>query len=199
MNPCHGRRLRLAGMLVLALLLGGCAAWSPPSATLPARDSLADFALQGRFSLRHEDKNYSGSLRWQHLRGRNDVLLSSPFGQGLAEIVSGEGGAQLTLSDGQVYAADDTETLTQQVLGYPLPLALLTDWVRGRAGVGQAERDGLGRLLRLRQAGWNIEYGYENDDAQAPPSRIFAQREGAMDLRLRIDEWQRLSPEEARP
>lgn len=186
-------------MLILLGLLGGCAGWSTSSASAPPRDSLDDFSLDGRFSLRHEDKSYSGRLSWRHQGVGNKVLLSSPFGQGLAEIVTGSRGAQLTLSDGQVFAADDTETLTQQVLGYPLPLALLTDWVRGRAGAGQAERDGLGRLVRLRQAGWSIEYGYENDDLQAPPSRIFAQRDGGMDLRLRIDEWRRLLPGEAQP
>jgi outer membrane lipoprotein LolB len=180
-------------------VLGGCAAWSPSSVKAPPRDSLADFSLQGRFSLRHEDKNYSGRLSWRHQGISNEVLLSSPFGQGMAEIVTGASGAQLTMSDGQVFAAEDTETLTQQVLGYPLPLTLLTDWVRGRAGAGQAERDGFGRLVRLRQAGWSIEYGYENDDVQAPPSRIFAQREGGMDLRLRIDEWRRLLPGVAQP
>lgn len=186
-------------MLLLAGLLGGCAAWSTSSASAPPRDSLADFSLQGRFSLRHEDKNYSGRLSWRHQGVSNEVLLSSPFGQGMAEIVTGAGGAQLTMSDGQVFAAEDTETLTQQVLGYPLPLTLLTDWVRGRAVAGQAEQDDFGRLLHLRQAGWSIDYGYDSDDAQAPPSRIFAQRDGGMDLRLRIDEWRRLSPGEATP
>ena len=48
----------------------------------------------------------------------DEVLLSSPFGQGLAEIVSNERGARLTLSDGKVYEATGAETLTKQVINH---------------------------------------------------------------------------------
>ncbi len=199
MLPACRRVLCLAVSGVLALLLAGCAGFPASSESVPARDSLADFSLEGRFSLRHEEKNYSGRLRWRHLGQSNEVLLSSPFGQGMAEIVANESGARLTMGDGQVYVAKDAETLTQEVLGYPLPLTLLTDWVRGRAGAGEIVRDAFGRLLRVQHAGWSIDYGYENDDAQAPPNRIFAQRAGGSDLRLRIDEWRRLSNGESTP
>lgn len=186
---------RLVAGILSVMALVGCATLRAPGSTLesvPPRDTLADFSLEGRFSLRHEDKNYSGRLSWRHVGASNEVLLSSPFGQGLAEIVTGEDGARLTTSEGRVYQAETTETLTQQVLGYPLPLALLTDWIRGRAAGGHAEHDAFGRLAHVRQDGWNIDYSYDNDDAQAPPSRIFAQRGGDFDLRLRVDEWRRL-------
>jgi len=178
------------------LLISGCASLSPtPTGIAPAREALDAFSLEGRFSLRQENKNYSGKMSWRHQGADNTLLLSSPFGQGMAEITTRANGAQLTTSDGKLYTAADTETLTQQVLGYPLPLTQLTDWVRGRDDApGLSERDTFGRPLRLSHEGWRIEYGYEGDDPAAAPSRIFAERTGGLELRLKIDEWTSLTP-----
>jgi outer membrane lipoprotein LolB len=189
-------RSRLAWLSLAVLFLSGCASFPPaPTSAAPAREALDAFSLEGRFSLRHENKNYSGKMSWRHQGADNTLLLSSPFGQGMAEITTRENGAQLTTSDGKLYTAADAETLTRQVLGYPLPLAQLTDWVRGRDDApGLAERDAFGRPLRLRDQGWRIEYGYEGDNPAAAPSRIFAEGVGGLELRLKIDEWTSLAP-----
>jgi len=187
---------RCIGFVLATAFIGGCAVVpSTPGVAPPARATLDAFTLEGRFSLRHENKNYSGRLSWRHQGPDNTLLLSSPFGQGMAEITTHADGAQLTTSDGKLYTAVDAETLTRDVLGYPLPLAQLTDWVRGRDGApGVAERDPQGRPSRLRYEDWRIEYAYEGDDPQAPPSRIFADRAGGFELRLKIDEWNSLTP-----
>ena len=180
---------RIAWRLLAVLLVAGCAALppSPGSLAVARRDAIDDFSLEARFSLRHEDQNYSGRLSWRHSGGDDELLLASPFGQGIAQLISDPRGARLTMSDGQVYTAEDGAALTRQVLGYPLPVAQLADWVRGRGAA--IETDPRGRPLRLRQDGWNIAYDYDSDDAQAPPSRIVAQRDDGAELRLRIDEW----------
>lgn len=184
----------IAALVVAAMLLtglGGCAALQPlGEATRIERGASRPFSLEGRFSLRYEEKNYSGRLSWRHVGASNTVLLASPFGQGIAEITTGENEARLTASDGRVYTARDAETLTRDVLGYPLPLALLTDWVQARGTTSaDAELDSRGRPLRLRHEDWRIEYGYDGDDPQAPPTRVFAERADGVELRLRIDEW----------
>jgi outer membrane lipoprotein LolB len=195
---CRGAGGLLAAV-VCAVLLAACAALpAPPAATSAARAVPSAFALEGRFSLRHEERNYSGHLSWRHAGVNNEVLLSSPFGQGIAQVTTGDSGARLTTSDGRVFAAADAETLTQQVLGYPLPLAALSDWVRGRgAAAGSAELDAYGRTLRLRHDGWRIDYAYDGDDPQALPARLFAERAGGLELRLRIDEWNDDPPNDA--
>ena len=190
------RAWRAAAALFFALILAGCAGMATiPEPTL-ARDTLDDFMLEGRFSLRQEEKSYSGKLSWRHASGRDELLLSSPLGQGVAEITADADEARLTTSDGKAYSAADAQTLTENVLGYRLPLALLTDWVRGRGmdDATKVERDEYGRPLRLRHEEWRIEYGYDSDAPSAPPGRLFAEREGSFELRLRIDEWTRLPP-----
>lgn len=186
---------RVFGVMLAASCLGACTTLLPPAedGRLPQRDQIQSFALEGRFSLRHEDKSYAGRLSWRHAADKDELLLASPFGQGMAEIISDAAGARLTGSDGQSHVAVDAETLTQQVLGYPLPLTHLTDWVRGRGPTGHFDTtDNFGRPLRLRQDLWRIDYEYDSDDPQALPGRLFVQREGGLELRLRIDEWRRL-------
>lgn len=179
-----------------AILLVGCATplVAPRDAAGPARDTLDAFAIEGRFTLRQPQTSYSGRLSWRHAGATaaggegDEVLLASPFGQGIAQISASAAGAQLVTSDGKVYAASDSEQLTRDVLGYPLPLAQLADWLRGRGG-GDFTRDAAGRPLRLLNADWRIDYEYDSDDAQALPARLFAQRADGVELRLRIDEW----------
>lgn len=191
-------------VLVFALLLAGCAATLPrPDGARLSGDQLDAFSLEGRFSLRQDERNHSGRLSWKHSGAGDELLLASPFGQGIAEIVVNADTATLTTNDGKTYSAADVPTLTEQILGYRLPLALLTDWVRGRnADAEVVERDAHGRALRLRHEDWRIEYGYDGDDPQAPPGRLFAERAGALgtfELRLRIDEWSTLKTPESQP
>lgn len=192
---------RTIALLLCASFLASCAELPPsPGAASPKRSELLAFSLEGRFSLHHDDTNYSGRLRWRHDGVNNELLLVSPFGQGIAEIVTSDHGAQLTTSDGKAYLAADAETLTAQVLGYTLPLEKLTDWVRARGDAdGVAERDGQGRPLRLRHEDWRVDYGYAGDDPDALPDRIFAERMGGFELRLRIDEWSSLQPTDNKP
>lgn len=187
--------LRVA-LLLSVLLLVGCAAL--PTTSL--RGDADSFALEGRFSLRQDDRNYSGRLSWRHTDAGDELLLASPFGQGIAGITANGEAATLTTSDGKTYSAPDVPTLTEGVLGYRLPLALLIDWVRGHNPQGEVvERDAQGRPLRLRHEDWRIEYGYDGDDPRALPGRLFAERLGAFELRLRIDEWINVSPKETAP
>ena len=194
--PCYFRRaLTRIVIVVFASLLAGCAAL-PTSAPGPAalsRNALDDFVIEGRFSLRQDEQSHSGRLRWKHAGRSDEDLLASPFGQGVAEIVADARSALLTTSDGKTYSAMDAESLTEQVLGYRLPLSLLADWVRGRlAPESIAERDALGRPIAMRHEDWRVDYEYDSDAPDALPGRLFAERIGVFELRLRIDEWTRL-------
>ncbi len=191
--------MKQAALLWAVLLFSGCASLSETPLGAPPRESLDSFALDGRFSLYQTDKSYSGRLSWKQRGGDGEILLSSPFGQGIAEIVSDARGARMTTADGKTYAAPDAETLTREVLGYALPLAQLADWVRARPGAGEVRRDDFGRPLNLRLGAWIIDYEYADRDPQSPPRRIDARRANDFELRLFVDAWQSLPAEEKSP
>lgn len=163
-------------------LLAGCAQL-PPS---PAGDF--EFELKGRFAARYRGEGASGVLAWRHRASTDEMLLSSPFGQGLARVLREGEAVTLIAGDNKRYEAADAETLTEQVLGFRVPLRGLADWVRARAagGAPAASQYGQdGRLLVLEQHGWRIEYaGYED----GRPTRLKLIYPG-LELRLAIGEW----------
>ncbi len=168
---------------VVAALLGAACAELPQ-----ASDAGFEFELSGRFAARYRDEAASGLLSWRHQAGRDDLLLSSPFGQGLARISRDGETVTLVAGDDKRYSAADAETLTEQVLGFRLPLRGLADWVRARPATdapAKAEYAQDGRLLSLEQHGWRIEYSnYEG----ARPTRLKLSYPG-LELRLAINEW----------
>jgi len=154
-----------------------------------------EFELTGRIAMRYGEGGSSGNLAWRHARHDDEMLITSPLGLGIARITRQGDAVTVTASDGRIYQARDAETLTEEVLGFRLPLAGLADWVRGRAAPGPAEhtRDAQGRLTRLVQDGWSIDYlAYAPDGAL--PSRLRLTYPG-LELRLAIGEW-RLPPEQ---
>jgi len=174
-----------------ALLLNACSVLPEAPRQLATLDHADSFAILGRFSLTHAEKNYVGRLSWQHDGPNDTLLLSSPLGQALAEIVSDAAGARMTQSNGQSHTADSATQLIESLLGYPLPLDKLVDWLRGSAARdGQRRYDALGRVQSIQDAAWRIDYEYDTDDKHALPARLFVDRADGLRLRLRIEQWE---------
>ena len=176
--------VRLLCAATLALLLAACAA---PGLLFPAAD--AEFELAGRIAVRYRDDAGSGNITWRHGVRSDEMLLTSPFGQGIARLVRRDNEITLTAQDGREFKAADAESLTEQVLGFRLPLRGLADWVRGRPTAApaptQRRNDDAGRLAELEQSGWRIEYlEYEGK----LPSRLKLTFPG-LELRIAISEW----------
>jgi outer membrane lipoprotein LolB len=174
----------LVRVLAIAALLAAAACAELPRA--PAESF--EFELTGRFAARYKDEAASGLIAWRHRAQRDDVLLSSPFGQGMAQITREGEAVTLVAGDRQRYAAADAELLTEQVLGFRLPLHGLADWVRARAASdapAAAEYAPDGRLLRLEQSGWRIEYA----DYEGARPKVLKLTYPGLELRLAIREW----------
>src|SRR5438034_739365 len=131
---------RAAAYALASLLLGGCAQLE----TRPAREAEVDLA--GRLAARYGEESFTGSIAWRHAKDFDEMLITTPLGQGVARIVREGDQVALTTAEPREYHAADVESLTQQVLGFRLPLDGLADWVRGRPSPD------------LERRGWKIEY-----------------------------------------
>jgi len=189
--------LRQHGTALLPLLfvaaLAGCASLTRPSQTpvsaRPLATTIVAFEFTGRISVRHGDARYVANIAWQHDAAHDEILLSSPLGQGLAELSRDATGARLRTADQRRIDAADWEGLALQAFGAELPLAMLPRWIVADAPEG-AQRDGAGRPLAFRQDGWSVDYGsYESDAAEALPQFIAVKR-ADIELRMKIDAWQ---------
>lgn len=180
-------------LLFLCLFFAGCALFEErPAVTGPIGEA---FQLSGRVSVKYGAEAASGRITWMHDAAGDDLLFSAPLGQGVARIVRRDGVASLTTSDNKQYQAADVEALTEQVLGWRLPLAGMPDWVRGRAAAGAPAQTLLvegaaSRLKQLRQSGWLVEF-LDYAEAGGLPTRLRMSRQD-VELRLVIDEWRAL-------
>lgn len=191
-------RLRLFGQSLL-LLCAGCS--SMPGVDLTVVDE--GFALTGRFAIRHAQEGGSGRIEWRHTASTDDLLVSTPIGQGLARVTRRDGVYEITTREQQAQRAVDPQALTEKMLGWRLPLEGLPDWVRGRPAPdlpARFERDAQGRLAWIEQQGWRIDYQQYRDamadtvqgssvaPAAALPLRLQLQR-GDLQIRLLIEQW----------
>ena len=178
---------------LLVLFVAGCA--SAPSGQLALRPPLAEqqpFVLNGRISVKHDGERSSANIRWTHHAEEDDILLMAPLGYTVARIRSGRQSVMLDTADKQ-YTARNTGELTENVLGWYLPLAGLRYWVLALPepdGKAIIEHDAHGQTRSIQQDGWEIHYTrYAAPASDSLPLRITAQREG-LELQLVIDQWE---------
>ena len=175
------RRFALA--FAAAAGLGACA--TLPEAPPP---SPGGFELSGRVAVRYAKDAASGRIFWRHSAETDDLLITSPLGQGIARISRERDGFRLVTGDQKEYRAADAESLTEDALGWRLPLAGLADWVQGGSSPGRhadIRRGDDQQLLELRQDGWRVQY---EEFREGRPSRLRISRED-LEIRLIIDRW----------
>jgi len=185
-------------LLPFALLLAACAT---PMLVPEQSNRLAvkDFSIDARFALRVESaatpggqsQNISGRLLWRHSANSDYWLFSTPLGQAVAELESDAGGARLQQAGGEERRAADAGTLLRDLFGYELPVSRLPFWLLARPqSVSSLDLDGQGRPRQLTENGWQVAYAYDDETPNALPARLTIRREGEIELRLRIEEWQ---------
>jgi outer membrane lipoprotein LolB len=157
------------GWLAAAALVAGCAQVEIRAPTGPL-----DFELAGRIAARYGAESFTGNVSWRHARAGDEMLISTPFGQGVARIVREGEAVQLTTADGKESRANDAEDLTERVLGFRVPLVGLADWVQGRPSP------------ELESRGWKVEF--QERDEQRRPTRLRVTYQG-IELRLAITQW----------
>jgi outer membrane lipoprotein LolB len=157
--------------------------------------SSVNFELIGRVSARGGDKGFAGGVRWSHAGTDDNIHLLSPFGQIVAQIKRNKDIVLLTTSEQRVYRAASVENLTKQVLGWRLPLLGLQYWVRGVNSPktrSEVDRDTDGRIIVIRQDGWEITYtGYfPSQLIQTERPRVLVLNRNNLKIKLVIDNWE---------
>ncbi len=199
MIPAAGRvvarRLATIAALLYCMFVGACASLAPPVALdgkLVDPGMLRDYAFTGRIAVRQGESGQSGNLNWSSSGANTRILLASPLGQALAELREDSSGFHLKMSDGRTWNARAADDLTQQALGYRLPVAGLRYWVFARADPAGRDNTVLGsdgRPERIEQNGWKISYTeYQAAAGSTVPRRMQLMR-GDLEIRLVLDSW----------
>lgn len=155
-------------------------------------NSINQFHLQTRMAVQTEQRSFSGATRWRHQEDADDISVLSPLGGQVASIKTSADGVELKTSEGKTFNAKDVETLTEETLGWRLPLSGLSYWVLGRPTKKLAESmewDLQGRVTKIFQDGWKIEYSqYVLVGEYWLPKKILLLSPN-LNLKLVVQEW----------
>ncbi|AOH35107.1 lipoprotein insertase outer membrane protein LolB [Luteimonas sp. JM171] len=211
---------RLAALLAV-LALAGCVsqpmrapetvelsgpAYAAAMEALRAREALVEGAgalsFSGRVALSNGEDGGSGRLEWWQAGEDYRVVLRAPVTRQGWSLTAGAGGARIDGLEGGPRVGPDPDWLLLEATGMQVPVGALAAWAAGtRAdeaahGPAHLEFSASGRLARLRQAGWTIDYVSWQERAGEPgpgdapplPRRIDAAR-GDAHVRLVVDDW----------
>lgn len=173
--------VRALAVACVAQLFAGCAVLPPP-ATAPSIQALGpaieSFVLSGRLALRRGERSDHLRFDWEHSPDADNLLLTTPLGQGVARVRRDADGASLETADGRHHAAADWQSMTQKVFGVVLPLDDLPEWLRGARPAREGEVDG-----------WQVRV---TEVAPSRQRRLFPRvlevRKDDIELRLVVDE-----------
>ncbi|MFC0444513.1 lipoprotein insertase outer membrane protein LolB [Pseudidiomarina halophila] len=132
-------------LLIVALLLSGCAA-APPEIPLSEVDrnaaarhqqaiaSLTDWSISGQIAMinLNEDDRDAVYLEWSHTPAKMNLRFYHPLKGTLARLEEDLTGATFFDQDGQAYYGVTAEQLIARIFDYQLPLQLLSEVITGR-------------------------------------------------------------------
>ncbi len=202
----HHRAIRQLGLAVLIALLtalAGCASTALTPAQIAAANSSRAYAqkieVSGRLSAQYESMSGPQSIHinftWSQTPEQTLISLGSPTGQTVATILINDQGALLTQTDKPPRSANDPNQLFLEMLGWPLPIAGLRDWLQGFIKPDhQLAATPSDTNRSFNAEGWDLRYPtWEIDQHSARPKRIDLSRQteqaGLVSLRVVIDEW----------
>lgn len=191
---------RFASLACAAALLAGCAtAPRAPLSTAAVAPYADKVELDGRLSVNYvrdgKQESISGKFAWRQDDARTDVTLISPLGQTIATIAVTPGAVTLKEGNNPPRTAADVDTLTAQVLGWPLPVSGLRDWLQGYAVAADGQRFAASPAQPkvTTRDGWELEFVSWQEGATPPRPRRIDVRRGAsgdierIDIRIVID------------
>jgi outer membrane lipoprotein LolB len=188
--------------LSLASVLVGCAHFSKPVIQAPdaAWDSrrleitqLEHWLLQARVASGRV--GWSGNMRWRQDADEFDIRVSGPLGTS-GFMARGNADRVEIRTAKETVVTEDPQALLQEKAGWGMPFHQLRYWAVGVPyphSPALVQIDANGRLLKLEQDGWRLEYSEYRQYQQYELPRRFSLENSDMYFRVIVDDWSEFS------
>lgn len=191
---------RLPVTILLLALLVGC---TRPSMQPRDRETLwesrlgdlaelDDWRIDGRIGVVMPDDGFSATMRWEQDGSAVDLRLHGPFGAGSLHFNGNDEWLVVRDSEGAVFRTEQPQAELSWRLGWTLPLSSFRYWMAGRPdprGDYRLELDDQGRVSRLEQFGWTLEYRrYASAGNLDVPSYVTADN-GEVKIKFGVRDW----------
>jgi outer membrane lipoprotein LolB len=195
------RPARLAIAISIAAMLAACAPQrvkesAQTNSVQSAREAklapIKSWTLTAHIGVSDGKDGGSGELVWKQSGDAYDFTVHAPV-TGKTWKLSGDASrATLEGVDPQPDTGRNPDRLLKDRLGWDVPLAQLSDWVRGLRAKGSSPSttyDAQNLPAVIEQDGWKVEYRDWFTDRNPPlPKKVFATR-GNSRVRVSIEDW----------
>ena len=189
----------LSGILLIAGLSACATVHQNSAAPLSLRSYHEQIELSGRLSANYEanyrEQSISVHFNWTQTRDQTLISLSSPTGQTVATILINADGAELTRSGEPTQFAPTVDQLSTDLLGWPLPVAGLRDWLQGfLTAQHRTALTAASATQPFTVDGWQLNYtSWQTEGTLERPKRLDLSRQtgpaGPVALRIVLDQW----------
>jgi len=146
------------------------------------------FDAAGRMSARRGNDAVAVHFTWRRREDFDELDVATPLGQTVARMRGDAQGVRVERPNEAPADYRDWGALTTAVLGVPIPVDDLAAWIQAApdARTADIDRDAAGRLLVLRERGWEIVYAYAGDDPAARPTRLVMRYPDSEPIEVRV-------------
>ncbi len=195
MNPRFGAALL---WLSLVPVLAGCAHFSAPATSVSDAawtnrrvelTGLDHWLLQARVASGRI--GWSGNMRWRQDADEFDIRVSGPLGTSGFMARGNHERVEIRTAK-ETIVTDDPQSLLWEKAGWGMPLHQLRYWAVGVPypdSPAIVQFDAQGRLLKLKQDGWELEYTEYGQYQRYELPRRFTLDNGDMYFRVVVDDW----------
>ena len=162
------------------------AAWRDRQAAL---HFIKTWTVQARMAA--EGRGWAGSLWWRQQGEYLDLRVNGPLGVGGVHARGTLSRVEVE-SGGEKFSTDDPEQVFRERVGWTLPVRGLRWWALGLPDPRTSARtqlDPRGRLARLEQSGWRVDYPEYQNAASVEVPRRMVLTNGEISIRVVIDSW----------
>lgn len=146
---------RIAGAALLGLVLSSCTSVPKTPDAWREQGDLRDFSAEGRLAVKAADQKGSyANFDWTYQNGIQTINVNTPLGNTVGQLCQDAQGVLAVDGKGKVFSAATPQELSEQLLGYELPVQYLNIWAAGQWVKDvpyQLTSDG-----RLKQFDWTI-------------------------------------------
>ncbi len=175
----------LSGSLAL-LLLAACATPTVQTQQWQAQTAGGDFSAEGRLAVQMNEKGSYANFDWMQQNGVQTIDVNTPLGNTVGQLCQDNEGVLAVDSSNRVFTASTAQALSEQLLGFSLPVQYLSVWVKGQRVGGapyQLLPDG-----RLQQFEWTVSRQTRPDGTP----RILLLESNKLTLRLVFDNMENI-------
>ncbi|MDR8522826.1 lipoprotein insertase outer membrane protein LolB [Shewanella fidelis] len=190
-------------VMLSTIFISGCSTTIPDNlipVSVNKVQQASAWEMQGKLAVRTSQDRFSTNIYWLHSPHRDELTLTTVLGTTLLSLSSQDGLVTLSV-DGETYQDTNAQRLLTRVSGWSIPIDSLPLWLTGQLTAGDKlissdSQQRPSKLVNSQQLPpWQVEFKSWQKQSGADVPRLLNLTRGDLRLKLQLNKWQALAPE----